>query len=185
LLNISSLKSHTRKINDYKNVLNKIKKKDKELKPEELHDLMTILYALLREKTLRPLLNHIRNMAIISLNNYPVISEIRNISAKGLIEGCAAYYLESINKLRGKSKSLSNRLGFLGEVDELSEKYLYRITCYLDNNYYNSEITSLNKLKLVIYLNRDKLDYLRKNKVCIRVNIKEGLCLIGDIYLLN
>ncbi|MBZ4687399.1 MAG: hypothetical protein PWQ96_226 [Clostridia bacterium] len=183
LITIPSLKRHTRKQNDYRRLLQKIRKKDYLLLPEEYHDLLTVIYALLRKNSLRPFLNHIRSLTLASIDNFPILLEVKNISTTALIEGCASFYLNSAKKQRSRSKSLTERLSLLGEVNELYDGNLYRITCHVDRNHYIQD--SLRQMKLYLYLDSKKVDSIRNNKSCLRLNLKEGLSLIAEVSLLN
>ena len=183
-LNIKGLLHHTRKIPDYRSLLKKIRKQGQQLSIEEYHDLLTILSALLKEEQLRPLLNYFRRLVIGSLGAQPVLVELNNISKAQLIIGIADYYIDVAKRYKNRSLLLTKKLGFRGEVNCADGRDMYYINLYPDENYYPVP-EGLKDLRMTVFLSGEQIDYIRENKACFKLMIKEGLNLVADIFLVK
>ncbi|KUO49536.1 MAG: hypothetical protein APF76_03235 [Desulfitibacter sp. BRH_c19] len=183
-INIKGLLHHTRKISDYRKLLKKIRRQNPQLSPEEYHDLLTILYALLKEPKLRPLLDYLRKMIIGSLDSQPVLLEVNNITNSQLIVGAADFFKDIAKKYKNRNLLLSKRLGFRGEVDRENGKALYHINLYPDDNYHPVP-DNLKDMRLKAYVSGEQIDSIREKKTCLKIMIKDGLILTADILLVK
>lgn len=183
-ITVKGLLHHTRKIPDYRSLLKKIRRQNQCLSPEENHDLLTVLYALLKEDELRPLLNYLRKLTVAIIDSQPVLIKIDNITITNLIKGTAGYFYDLAKKHKGRSHLVSKRLGFQGEVQKKSDQPLYHVVFYPDENYF-SVPEELKGLIITAFLSGEQVDALRNSKSTLSLTVKEGLVLSADIYLVK
>ena len=183
-LKIKGLLHHTRKMSDYRHLLKKIRRQNQQLSPEEYHDLLTILSALLKEEQLRPLLNYLRKLVIGAIDAQPVLLEINSIPKTKLIIGAADYYIDAAKRYKNRNLLLTKRLGFRGEVNRANGRALYHINLYPDENYYPVP-EGLKDLRMALFLSGEQIDYIRENRACLKFMVKDGLNLAADIFLVK
>ncbi len=183
-INIKGLLHHTRKVSDYRNLLKKIRRQNQQLSPEEYHDLLTIIYALLKEQKLRPLLDYLRKLIIGSLDAQPIILEIKNTPNSQLIAGAADFFNDIAKRYKNRNLLLSKRLGFRGEADRVNGTAMYQINLFPDDNYHPIP-ENLKDLRLRAYVSGEQIDSIKESRACLKIMIKDGLVLTGDIFLVK
>ncbi|MEW6622003.1 MAG: hypothetical protein AB1420_02535 [Bacillota bacterium] len=184
VLTVKSLLRHTRKVSDYRSILKKIRRPDQDLGPGEVHDLLTIISALLRGDKLRPLLEYIRKLTVGSLNAQPVLLQVENVVPSQLIIGAADFYLDYAKKHKGRSLFLARKLGFQAQTLRSWANGLHQVGLYPDNNHFPFP-EALKNLDIKLFLSTDQVDFLLQKKGSLCFGIKDGLTLTADLYLVK
>lgn len=177
-----SLFRHTRKVEDYINVLQKIRSPRYDLEPGETHDLLTIVYAILRKEPMRKLLHFIRQLVLASIDNYPVVLQVSHASHTQLMEGAARFYAGVAKRYRSRGKTLAEKMRLLGEVRETEAKNIY-LAHFRPDSSYCLVVPQLQKLRLKTYLPAERIERMRHETACLRLPLKDGLSLVLDLFL--
>ena len=180
------LKKKEKKHAAFRQIINVLRDEDSEaLQPEQSHDLFTMINDVLHQESLQPLLTKLQQLALASMNGYPVVLDY-NLTYRNLLEATLISLSEQFNRAKNLSQRTKyrplNTVKFnIIDIKATGDANVALLSFVADTDDVPSPIK---EMQGSLYVPVSVLDR-RMTRFQLKLPLKSGISLIGEFHLDN